>query len=111
MPRGAPYDSNRLFVYVQITDNENGERRFNISGSIVVTPSANSSYANTLNELLSVDTEYSPLVSLFNGNTVTSVQSITVLSNILNQQSMADQKALIRKNSSQIFNQLLHYLT
>jgi hypothetical protein len=94
LPQGAAYDSNRLYIYVQIIDNENGVTIFNFTNPMFIDPPNSSVYAQNLNDLLSQNQYSSKVINLNTANTIQTIQTLTNAADMLNAQSFADQKAV-----------------
>ena len=97
LPEGASYDSNKIYLYVQIVDNEGGITVFNFTAPLVVNGPSNANYVQALSDLTTKNLYSKPIIDLYSGNTVKTMQDLTVMSNMLNQQSFADKTACFGK--------------
>ena len=98
LPKGADYDSNKIYLAVKITDDRGGFTVFNLAKPVVVT--LNYKYAkDTIDQISSMNTSSAYLISLFNGNTQESLQTILGLSSILNGMSVLEKKSLATKKT------------
>ncbi|RNA25490.1 polycystin-1-like isoform X2, partial [Brachionus plicatilis] len=94
LPQGAPYNSYKLSIEVQIYDNEDGFVIYKIPDEITVRPNLTAfvSYSNLLSPKL--------LDALNNGDSKSSVESILGLTSLLNVMSLSDKKSLSETSNS-----------
>ena len=98
LPPGAVYDSYKMRVYVQITDNDDGVTYFEVSGNLTVQPDT-SNLQSIVDQIVSGDTK-----SLFNegvneGDSQATIQDILGIISMINVISMSDKKGLSGINS------------
>ena len=98
LPKGADYDSNKIYLAVKITDDRGGFTVFNLAKPVVVT--LNYKYAkDTIDQISNMNMSSAYLISLFNGNTQESLQTILGLSSILNGMSVLEKNSLATKKT------------
>ena len=99
LPKGAIYDSNRIYISVEITDNDNGKTHYTIP--IYVTVNADSaSIPNLMSELISLSSASNTNKILFEGQALNSIQLIITIASVLNEQSINDKMGLLLSNGS-----------
>jgi thiamine phosphate synthase YjbQ (UPF0047 family) len=72
MPQGALYDENRVYITIEIVDNDHGIAYFNITSPLTINTNTSQTY----------------LSQLYNGNTFYSMQTLLSISSILNKKSV-----------------------
>ena len=93
LPKGADYDSSKIYLTVKITDDRGGFTVFNLAKPVVVT--LNYKYAkDTIDQISNMNVSSAYLISLFNGNTQESIQTILGLSSLLNGMSVLEKNSI-----------------
>jgi hypothetical protein len=86
MPQGALYDENRVYITIEIVDNDHGIASFNITSPLTISTITNQTY----------------LSQLYNGNTLNSMQTLLSTSSILNKKSVESRIRLEKNYSSNL---------
>ena len=98
LPQGAVYDSNRLYIDIEIVDNDNGITYYSITTPVTVNSNV-TQLQNIMNQLISLDPLSQQNLILFDGNSLKSIQTLLALSSLLNMQSLSDKKSLMSNSS------------
>lgn len=93
LPLGAVYDSYRLYIVVDIVDNDNGVTTYQIPSAVVVEPDM--SLLSLISQQLSNPNAMNSLSSILNsGNSQLTTQTVLAISSLLNSVSLSDQLAM-----------------
>ena len=92
LPQGAIYDSNRMYISVEIVDDDNGITYYDLSSTSVTVNSNLTQLGNIMDQILKASSSSDENKVLFSGNTMQSVQIISSLSSMMSTQNMEDKK-------------------
>ena len=91
LQQGPDYDSNRMYLSVQIIDDHGGIATYYINTPVTVTKNSNTTYASSIiSSILSGQTTSDFNKMLFSGNTQTVLNVVSSISSMLNSMSNAD---------------------
>ena len=110
LPQGAVYDSNRVYISVEVKDNDNGRAYYTCDAPITVRPNEAKGIQSLMSDLVSQNVELVQNRILSEGSSVASVQTLLSVAYLLNQQSLSDKKALNITNSSYLLTESYSYL-
>ena len=94
LPLGASYDSYKMYIYIEIIDDNDGYIIYNISSPIISQPDLTNAN-QILEDLIGVNTSANTLKHIFSGNPLQTVQNILLIGNNLNFISQSDKLAII----------------
>ena len=103
LPSGAIYDSYKLRIYVEISDNDGGKAYFQIGTALTV--NSNKSNAQLqIDQILSGNIKSGANLVLYEGDSESSIKKMLALSAYLNDMSFQDKKGVSFSNDYAIPN-------
>ena len=102
LPQGAIYDSNRIYISVEIVDNDDGVAYYDLTTTPVSVNTNKTSVSGLMSDFINLNRQASPNRLLYEGESQRSIQLLLTIASTLNDQSMSDKSGLQASNDSNL---------